>query len=568
MTQPLPYERDYSFTGFQSGHPKTPLPGDKVDAELDAIASVMDEVLERIALIQRDDLALANKSVGYDQFKDEVSLGFEPPTVWVTAHVYAARDTVFHDTGFYRCLIAHTSGTFATDLSALDWELLADFLPPIAGKMDTITYDPTGIAADVFARTNHTGTQLASTISNFSAAADARIAAAVGVSVQAYDADLTAWAAVNPSAYLNTAAIAAAYQPLDADLTSWAALTRAANFDGLVTGGTSAALRTFLTDELGTGSAVFESVIPLDMPNGRLTLTTAVPVTTADVAGATSIFYTPAAGDRVPIYNGTRWTSTVFTELTLALDSNAAHTGYQQSAKIFDLFVISDAGTIRLANGPAWTSDTARGTGAGTTELELKNGIYTNKNSLATARFGSAAGNTVAVSANQGTYVGSFRATADGQASDTVLLRLLYNTYNQAPRLMRRADPAVSWAYSTATIRQSNANAANQVGFLFGLAGAMAEAKVTTPVSEAGATVRNVVAGIGLDSTVAFSSTNSDLGQVSSASFSNLSASYVGNPGLGYHVLTQLEYGAGAGTQTWYGTVGPWVGGLTGTVYA
>jgi len=42
--------------------------------------------------------------------------------------------------------------------------------------------------ATLLARANHTGTQTASTISDFSTAADARIAAAVGVSVQAYDA--------------------------------------------------------------------------------------------------------------------------------------------------------------------------------------------------------------------------------------------------------------------------------------------------------------------------------------------------------------------------------------------
>lgn len=47
--------------------------------------------------------------------------------------------------------------------------------------------------ATLLARTNHTGTQAASTISDFSTAADARISAAVGVSVQAYDADLTTW---------------------------------------------------------------------------------------------------------------------------------------------------------------------------------------------------------------------------------------------------------------------------------------------------------------------------------------------------------------------------------------
>lgn len=49
--------------------------------------------------------------------------------------------------------------------------------------------------ATLLGRANHTGTQTASTISDFSTAADARITAATGVSVQAYDADLTAFAA-------------------------------------------------------------------------------------------------------------------------------------------------------------------------------------------------------------------------------------------------------------------------------------------------------------------------------------------------------------------------------------
>jgi|GEM_PF-4609567 len=58
------------------------------------------------------------------------------------------------------------------------------------GGMAKATYDPTNIAASAFARANHTGTQTASTISDFSTAADARVSAAIGTNVQAYDADL------------------------------------------------------------------------------------------------------------------------------------------------------------------------------------------------------------------------------------------------------------------------------------------------------------------------------------------------------------------------------------------
>jgi hypothetical protein len=55
-------------------------------------------------------------------------------------------------------------------------------------------------SAYFLARANHTGSQLAATISDFSTAADARIAAAVGVTVQAYDPQLAAVAGLTPAA--------------------------------------------------------------------------------------------------------------------------------------------------------------------------------------------------------------------------------------------------------------------------------------------------------------------------------------------------------------------------------
>jgi hypothetical protein len=58
------------------------------------------------------------------------------------------------------------------------------------------------------ARANHTGAQTASTISDFSTAADARITAATGVSIQAYDAGLASLAAASAtdSLYYRSAA--------------------------------------------------------------------------------------------------------------------------------------------------------------------------------------------------------------------------------------------------------------------------------------------------------------------------------------------------------------------------
>lgn len=95
------------------------------------------------------------------------------------------------------------------------------------------------------------------------------------------------------------------------------------------------------------------AVIP---PQGRLTLTAATPVMTAEAANQTTIYYTPYVGDLCPIYNGSTWNNTQFAELSIAMAASAnwaANTNY-------DLFVANDAGTLRLVTGPAWSSATAR----------------------------------------------------------------------------------------------------------------------------------------------------------------------------------------------------------------
>ena len=45
---------------------------------------------------------------------------------WVTATAYAVDDIVEHEGSSYICVEAHTSGTFATDLAAVKWELLVE----------------------------------------------------------------------------------------------------------------------------------------------------------------------------------------------------------------------------------------------------------------------------------------------------------------------------------------------------------------------------------------------------------------------------------------------------------
>jgi hypothetical protein len=87
---------------------------------------------------------------------------------------------------------ANHTGTQSAD-SLTDGTTNKAFLATERTKLSGIATSATAndTDANLKARANHTGTQTAATVSDFSAAADARIAAAAGVSVQPLDSDLT-----------------------------------------------------------------------------------------------------------------------------------------------------------------------------------------------------------------------------------------------------------------------------------------------------------------------------------------------------------------------------------------
>lgn len=305
-------------------------------------------------------------------------------------------------------------------------------------------------------------------------------------------------------------------------------------------------------------------------PQGRLTLTTALPVTTSDVTAAGTVYYTPTVGDQLPIYDGTNLVPTTFAELSLALNSNSGHTGYHQSGKGFDCFVFNDSGTIRLGTGPAWSSDTSRGSGAGTTELERYKGLLVNKVSI-TLRFGTSSGDTVAVAARRATYVGSFYCTANGQTEDSATTRYLWNCFNRADRPLLRKETTDTWTYTTATFRQANNSTANQVNVMVGLVEDRVFATVHAMAS--GTAGVGTITGIGLDATNARAADST--AALISFPVTNYAvagrADYCGFPGLGKHFLAWLEYSTTGGTTTWCGDNSaaiPMQSGITGVVRA
>lgn len=294
------------------------------------------------------------------------------------------------------------------------------------------------------------------------------------------------------------------------------------------------------------------------LPQGRLTLESGVGVSTSDQSAKTTVYYTPYQGNLVPIYDGTQFIPTAFTELSqLTTDSTKSPAAVANNSN-YDLFVWSDSGTLRCTRGPAWTSDTGRGTGAATTELELVKGLYLNKVAI-----------TNGPAANRGTYVGTVRSNSSAQINDSVLLRMVWNAYNRRPRAMQVFESTDTWTYSTQGYRQMNNSAANQLAFVRGLNEDAVEARVLAAALSSGGTVRYVKAAVGLDSTT----TRSGLAGVSTVSSSvqaMLNPSYYGFPGLGYHYLAALEYGGGTDTQTWVGDSGTTTeqSGIIGQVFA
>ena len=87
----------------------------------------------------------------------------------------------------------------------------------------------------------------------------------------------------------------------------------------------------------------------------RLTLTSATPVTPADVTGATTIYCTPYKGNQIALYDGSSsWNTRTSAEFSLAL-------GTLTSGKPYDVFCYDNAGTPTL-EFLAWTNDTTRAT--------------------------------------------------------------------------------------------------------------------------------------------------------------------------------------------------------------
>lgn len=312
-----------------------------------------------------------------------------------------------------------------------------------------------------------------------------------------------------------------------------------------------------LAADIAAVSASLQNIVSI--PQGRLTPTTATPIIATGVTAGTAVYYTPYIGNLIPIYDGTQFNATEFSELTLTL--SASHLASQ----IYDAWIWEESDVVTIGTGPAWTVATAgscaRGTGAGTTELVRTNGLWTNANSL-TTRNGAT---TYTVGATMATYVGSiFMDGTNGQISCLVAYGQarkfgVWNAYNRAPIILKAGDSTASWTYGTATLRPSNNDANNKITVFSGLAEEIYETRfIQKTIATTGATVdQNRENGIGWNSTTAASGKIGYSQIIFSAAgggtgASDLVAEYIQQPAIGINNITALERAAAAGI-TYYG---------------
>lgn len=172
-------------------------------------------------------------------------------------------------------------------------------------------------------------------------------------------------------------------------------------------------------------------------PGGRLTLTTATPVTTADVTAAATVYYTPYVHPYISLYDGTTWRLFEFTEKSLNI---AAFT----ASKPYDIFVYDNSGTVTL-EGLVWTNATTRATA-----LAYQDGRLVK--SGATTRL----------------YLGSIYVNSSGgQTDDSIEKRNVWNNYNRRPRPFY-INEGTGHTYNSNTIRNWN-NSALAVSYMCGV---------------------------------------------------------------------------------------------------
>ncbi len=268
----------------------------------------------------------------------------------------------------------------------------------------------------------------------------------------------------------------------------------------------------------------------------RLSLSTATPVTSTDVTGATTVYLTPYLSGLIKLYYNSEWATRETAEASLAL-------GTLTSGANYDVFAYWSGSAVTLELSAAWSTDTARADAL----------VYQN-------------GTLVKSADHTRLYVGTLRTTATTTTEDSASKRFLWNMYNRVTRYMSVVEGTASWTYvnPSGTYRQVRAQSTNRVEYVCGEA-----AQLTARASLGGSNPTGASAiscGIGLGSTTVNSAQIFGTWCNAANHLNADRAHYTGNPGLGYRAINWLETGQLAATYTFFSADAKWSNGLQGEI--
>jgi len=200
--------------------------------------------------------------------------------------------------------------------------------------------------------------------------------------------------------------------------------------------------------------------------DGRLTLTSGTPVTTSDVTGATTLYYTPYVGNGIALFDGTStWTVRTFSELSLSLSGFTANTNY-------DIFAYWTGSAVAL-EAESWGTNTSySGTGlacsaAASAVITLPSSV-TGSNPFTTSSVVCIQG---ATGTNASVINDTYRVTATGGSSGAYTITLGFvNTSSGAPTMtsasIRANDNvrATSLTYQNGVLVKSGATTRRYLG--------------------------------------------------------------------------------------------------------
>jgi len=290
-------------------------------------------------------------------------------------------------------------------------------------------------------------------------------------------------------------------------------------------GGLTAATQYYVGNPAANSISLHTTVAAALAGTSKLDITGAVTANiTANGIAATSTHYVPYVSDVIELWDGSEWQNITFTTNELALGTLTADLPY-------DEYAYSNNGVFTRER-LAWSSATARAT-----EVSLQDGRWCKTGDKTRRLLGTILPDSTTTTRNSNNYLG------------------VANVHNKTKFTMRVLEPAVTWTYSTTTVRQVNANTANQVDFILPLPLEPVNAVLQAYALNSTTSERQVIILIGLDGTTVSERIEQVYLTCTNLICPNPHAELVdyNKIPIGKHYLAALEYGAGSDAQTWNG---------------